>query len=71
MNPDQIKSKIKSFAHSEYNNDYFTNLEKIERSIEDKIDLFNRPLSYKKDSIDEMFPKYIVDNKEKLKEWIL
>ena len=50
---------------------YFTNLEKIERSIEDKIDLFNRPLSYKKDSIDEMFPKYIVDNKEKLKEWIL
>ena len=49
----------------------FTNLEKIERSIEDKIDLFNRPLSYKKDIIDEMFPKYIVDNKEKLKEWIL
>ena len=71
MNPNQIKSKIKSFAHSEYNNEYYTNLEKIERSIEDKIDLFNRPLSYKKDSIDEMFPKYIIDNKEKFKEWIL
>ena len=71
MNPNQIKSKIKSFAHSEYNNEYYTNLEKIERSIEDKIDLFNRPLSYKKDSIDEMFPKYIIDNKEKFKEWII
>ena len=71
MNPDQIKSKIKSFAHAEYNNEYYTNLEKIERSIENKIDLFNRPISYKKDNIDEMFPKYIIDNKEKFKEWII
>jgi len=71
MGPDQIKRKIKSFAHSEYNNDYYTNLEKIEESIENKTDLFNRPLLYKKDNIDEMFPKYIVDNKEKFKEWIL
>tara|TARA_B110001452_G_C15107373_1_gene386067 strand:- start:57 stop:842 length:786 start_codon:yes stop_codon:yes gene_type:complete len=71
MNPDQIKSKIKSFAHAEYNNEYYTNLEKIERSIENKIDLFNRPISYKKDNIDEMFPRYIIDNKEKFKEWII
>ena len=71
MRPDQIKNKIKSFAHSEYNNNYYTNIEKIERSIEEKIDLFNRPISYKKDIIDEIFPKYIIDNKEKFKEWIL
>ena len=71
MRPNQIKKKIKSFAHSEYNNNYYTNIRKIEKSIEEKIDLFNRPLSYKKDIIDETFPKYIIDNKEKFKEWIL
>ena len=71
MRPDQIKNKIKSFAHSEYNNNYYTNIEKIVRSIEEKIDLFNRPIAYKKVIIDEIFPKYIIDNKEKFKEWIL
>ena len=30
-----------------------------------------REISYKKVEIDNSFPKYIVDNKEKLKEWII
>ena len=34
-------------------------------------DIFDRGISYKKVQIDDMFPKYIVDNKEKLKEWII
>ena len=34
-------------------------------------DIFDREISYKKVQIDNSFPKYIVDNKEKLKEWII
>ena len=34
-------------------------------------DIFNRGFNYKKVEIDHTFPKYIVDNKEKLKEWII
>ena len=34
-------------------------------------DIFDRDIRYQKVKIDNSFPKYIVDNKEKLKEWIL
>ena len=34
-------------------------------------DIFDRGISYKKVQIDNSFPKYIVDNKEKFKEWII
>ena len=34
-------------------------------------DTFDREINYKKIKIDSSFPKYIVDNKEKLKEWII
>ena len=34
-------------------------------------DIFDRGISYKKVPIDNSFPQYIVDNKEKLKEWII
>ena len=36
-----------------------------------KKNIFNLPYSYKKIEIDDTYPKYIINNKEKLKEWIL
>ena len=37
-----------------------------------RVELFrNLGFSYKKIEIDNTFPKYIVENKEKLKEWII
>ena len=71
MNPEEIKKKLTSFAHSEYNNDKYTDLKKIKDSIENKIDLFNRPVVYEKNNFDETFPDYVVNNKEKFKNWIL
>ena len=44
---------------------------KIEEKIKSHEDIFNRGFNYKKVEIDHTFPKYIVDNKEKLKEWII
>uniref|UniRef100_A0A6C0JF57 N-acetylglucosaminyltransferase n=1 Tax=viral metagenome TaxID=1070528 RepID=A0A6C0JF57_9ZZZZ len=37
-----IKNKIENFSHQEYNNDYYTNIEKIESKIKNCIDIYNR-----------------------------
>ena len=71
MNPDKIKLKLSAFAHAEYNNDDFNNLERISDSIKNKIDLFGRPINFKQIDFDESFPDYIFNNKEKFKNWIL
>ena len=34
-------------------------------------DIFNRGISYKKVEIDRSFPRYILENKEKFKDWII
>ena len=71
MSPEEIKKKLASFAHSEYNNRKYTNLKKIENSIKNKTDLFDRPILYEKIIFDKTFPDYVVNNKEKFKDWIL
>ena len=70
-NPDSIIKKIKSYAHQEYNVSEFTDLNNIEHKISKGLDLFDRDIKYKKVEIDETFPDYIRENKQKLKEWIL
>ena len=71
QNSENIIKKIKSFAHGEFNKEIYANIENIERKISEEKDIFNRDIIYKKIQIDNSFPKYIVDNKEKLKEWII
>ena len=43
-------------------------MEIIKRKIDQKKDLFDRNYNYKVLKVDNSFPKYIYDNKEKLKE---
>ena len=69
--PKLIKKKIKSFAHQEFNQTEFTDVNEIERRIESGVDLFDREYKYKKVEIDEQFPEYILENKLKFKNWIL
>ncbi len=68
--PEKILNKIKSFSHGEYNT---TNLS--EKSIEEKIlnneDLFGRGLNFKRIEIDNSYPDYIINNKEKYSDWII
>ena len=42
MTPEDIKRKLKSFAHQEYNHEGFQQVEWIQRCIDEGIDLFNR-----------------------------
>ena len=71
QNPENISKKIKSFAHGEFNRDDIANEEKIQLKIEKNEDIFGRGYKIKRIAIDESFPKYVLDNKEKLKEWII
>ena len=71
MTPQEIQQKIKSFAHSEFNTNNFTSLDKITDSIEKRIDIFDRKMNYQKIGFDNSFPNYILNNKNRFKDWIL
>ena len=66
-----IIKKIKSFSHGEFNKPNITNKNSIEEKIKMKKDIFNRDLALKKVELDKTFPRYIFENKDKLKEWII
>jgi len=66
-----ISKKIKSFSHGEFNLDDFTDEKKIEEKIKNQKDIFNRKINLKKVEIDQTFPQYIIENKQKYKEWII
>ena len=68
---DNILKKINSFSHGEHNKPEFANINSIEENIKMEKNIFGLDFSYKKINIDDTFPKYIIDNKEKLKEWII
>ena len=68
--PDQILEKIKSFSHGEFNSEDIDK-KKIEAKIFDNIDIFNRGNVLKKINLDETFPSFILENKNKFSEWII
>ena len=68
---EQILKKIKSFAHQEFNTADLANLRSIEKKINLGVDIFDRPYQYKNIQLDETFPKYILENKFKFKDWII
>mgnify|MGYP001350580787 CR=1 FL=1 len=71
QSPKNISNKIKSFAHGEFNKSEITSEENIIKKIELGQDIFKRGYSLKKVEIDSSFPEYILQNKEKLKKWII
>lgn len=42
MSAEQIKNKIQSFAHVEFNTEYYTDLERIQKCIDDGSDIYER-----------------------------
>ena len=66
-----IQKKINSFAHQEFNEEKFTNLDLIKNRLISNKDIFDRNYSYKKIEINNEFPDYILKNKDKLSDWII
>ncbi len=71
MEPEQISLKLKTFAHSEFSDNKYSDVEIIRSKINKKIDLFNRGHKYKEIPLDESFPKYLFSNYELYKNYIL
>ena len=68
---EDIIKKIKSYSHNEFNTKEFTDKKKIQKKIMSGKDIFNRGFKLNKIKIDNSFPKYIRENKIKLKDWII
>jgi beta-1,4-mannosyl-glycoprotein beta-1,4-N-acetylglucosaminyltransferase len=62
---DQIKYKLESFSHQEFNRNDIKN--NINKSLSENTDVLGRSIQYKVVDIDESYPKYLLDNLEKYK----
>ena len=71
QSPQDIKTKIQSFSHGEFNTDNIVNEEKIKEKISQGVDIFNRGFQLNKIEIDSRFPNFILKNKDKLSDWIV
>ena len=69
--PKNILKKIKSFSHGEHNQPEFANEKNIEEKIKMQKNIYNFHFKYKKVEIDHTFPKYILENINKLQDWII
>ena len=67
----EISLKLKTFAHTEFSGEEYSSEKEIKKKIEANIDLFNRGHQYIVKKIDKSFPKYLIDNLEKFKEWLV
>ena len=71
MNPELISLKLKTFAHSEFSENKFSDMDTIKTKIEKKIDIFERGHQYEKIKLDDSFPEYLISNYDKYKTFIL
>ncbi len=71
MEPEAISLKLKTFAHSEFSEKKYSDIEIIKLKIDNKVDLFERGHQYKKVKFDNSFPKYLISNYDKYRNFIL
>lgn len=68
--PERIKYKIEAFAHSEYNEDEYKDLDRISQAIANGDDVYNRDLKYHKIPIDHTFPHLIREEPQRFDAFI-
>lgn len=62
---ENIKLKIESFAHQEYNSDYFKDPARLKQLISQGKDLFDREFQYDVLELNDSFPQYLLENLDK------
>jgi len=70
LSPDEISLKLKTFAHTEFQDEKFSSSSVIKSKIERKLDLFGRGHVYESVKIDNSFPEYLIKNIDKYSKWI-
>ena len=71
LTPKEISLKLRTFAHSEFSKKEFSEEDVIRSKIEKRIDLFGRGHKYKLVNFGEKFPKYIIENKENFRDYLI
>ena len=71
MSPNQIREKIMSFGHAEFNHEKFTDITKIEEKVNKNLDLYDRDQIYEKVDFDNSFPLVIHQDQKNLSKWII
>ena len=71
LTPEEISLKLKTFAHEEFADKKFSSISSIEKNIKNRNDLFGRGHKYQIVELDDTFPKYILNNYEKFKDFII
>lgn len=62
---DRIIEKIEAFAHTEYNSADYKSRARIEAAITNGEDIFGRGFNYRFIPLDESFPRYLLENRER------
>ena len=70
LEAEEISVKLKTFAHTEFASEKFSSTKQINQKIKNKIDLFERGHKYEVIKLDDSFPKYLLRNIEKFKNFI-
>ncbi|MGP8217139.1 MAG: hypothetical protein ACLQQ4_16335 [Bacteroidia bacterium] len=65
-----IINKLEAFAHAEYNSAEYKDPAKIEQALKEGKDIFGRGYTYQFVPLDNAFPQYILNNREKYRELI-
>ena len=63
---EEISIKLKTFAHTEFDNIKYTQVEKIEDLIKKKQDVYGRGWVFENNIDEENLPEYVIKNKVKL-----
>ena len=70
MSPEQIAMKLEAFAHSEFDTDYYKDIDRIQKCMNSNSDLFEKiDSSYFIEPLDA--PKYVMNNIDKYQEFII
>lgn len=69
VSPAQIPKKLEAFAHSEYDTDYYKNIDRLKKCVEDNEDIFARPdMRFRIEPLDA--PECVMKDRQKYKEFI-
>lgn len=69
MTPDKIAAKLEAFSHSEFDNEYFKDPERIQNCLDGNADLFARSdMTYTVEPLDA--PQYVMKNRKKYANFI-
>ena len=63
---EEISIKLKTFAHTEFDDEKYTKIEKINNLIKKKQDVYGRGRSFETNDDESNLPDYVIKNKENL-----